>query len=480
MRVPLKTGHTADLVSVQAMISGDLGSFSLPGGELSWVLGSQWRYSDRRTKSNDAFDPAITPCPDSPPFGDGVPTCPVDVGAFIFNNPQGETQFDRDVLAFFAEVQVPIFDSLELGLAARFEDYGGTFGSNISPRASLRWQALSWLAFRGTAGSTFRAPPDSLSTPGTQRSQGLLTNPVTGVQAPRAIDLRTGVLDPEEANTYNVGFIVASDEIEVSGRNIGTFNLSVDYYIIDFTNEFQGESALAVYNAMFRGSNNPANWSCDVDALRERFNFRPADSADSTNNQSYAGRTFQSCHPSNLEGMTVERFNGDATDIKGLDIAASWRLTEVFGGELEIGVDASYMMQFKRSAVKLSGTSFVTEPAIDRADTAELLGAFFSYPEWRRTAYVKYAMGEHVVRWDTRYYSGTKDLNAGGTRRDSHMLHDITYRWRLPKYNLILTGTVGNLLDEEPPYIRSQFNYDYSTYSPLGRTFKLGVEYSLK
>jgi outer membrane receptor protein involved in Fe transport len=38
----------------------------------------------------------------------------------------------------------------------------------------------------------------------------------------------------------------------------------------------------------------------------------------------------------------------------------------------------------------------------------------------------------------------------------------------------VLTATVVNLTDEEPPYIRSQFNYDYHTYSPLGRTFKVG------
>lgn len=47
------------------------------------------------------------------------------------------------------------------------------------------------------------------------------------------------------------------------------------------------------------------------------------------------------------------------------------------------------------------------------------------------------------------------------------------YQVDLP-WETVLTATVVNLTDEEPPYIRSQFNYDYHTYSPLGRTFKVG------
>jgi outer membrane receptor protein involved in Fe transport len=43
----------------------------------------------------------------------------------------------------------------------------------------------------------------------------------------------------------------------------------------------------------------------------------------------------------------------------------------------------------------------------------------------------------------------------------------------------VATATVTNLLDDDPPYVRSQFNYDYQTYSPLGRTFKIGFKKNL-
>lgn len=266
----------------------------------------------------------------------------------------------------------------------------------------------------------------------------------------RAVDLTTGGLDPEEANTYNVGMIIATDELAGLGTNIGAFSLSVDYYIIDFEKTFTGEAPLPVFSVMFRGSNNPASWDCGNDLLRARLTFTPPDSPDSTSRQNDDRCTFPSCHPNNLAVIAVQNINGTGVAIRGIDIAVSWTLPGVLGGDIEIGANSSYMMRHRRSVVTLVGTSFVTEPAIDLADTSELLSAFPSFPRWRNVAYLRFAIDEHNVRWDTHYYAGTKDRNAANERRDSQMLHDLSYRRTLSKYNLTLTGTVANVLDSEP------------------------------
>jgi iron complex outermembrane receptor protein len=63
----------------------------------------------------------------------------------------------RDMWAATTEVLLPISKSLELTLAARYEKYSD-YGSDFSPKASLRFQPMTGLILRASAGKGFRAP----------------------------------------------------------------------------------------------------------------------------------------------------------------------------------------------------------------------------------------------------------------------------------------------------------------------------------
>ena len=89
---------------------------------------------------------------------------------------------DRDVTSAYAELNVPVFDSLELNAAVRFDDYQGT-GNKTVPKVSVRWRPNETILVRGSAGRGFRAP--SLSE--------LWQPQVTGVTA-------AGLNDPERCN----------------------------------------------------------------------------------------------------------------------------------------------------------------------------------------------------------------------------------------------------------------------------------------
>ena len=45
--------------------------------------------------------------------------------------------------------------------AIRYEDYGSDGGSTDDPKLAIKWQALEWLALRGSFQTTFRGPPQS-------------------------------------------------------------------------------------------------------------------------------------------------------------------------------------------------------------------------------------------------------------------------------------------------------------------------------
>jgi outer membrane receptor protein involved in Fe transport len=43
-------------------------------------------------------------------------------------------------------------------------------------------------------------------------------------------------------------------------------------------------------------------------------------------------------------------------------------------------------------------------------------------------------------------------------------------------WDTIVTGSVQNLLDEDPVDAPSQFNYDYTNGNPLGRVFEVNLK----
>ncbi|HWK49595.1 MAG TPA: TonB-dependent receptor, partial [Steroidobacter sp.] len=99
----------------------------------------------------------------------------------------------RNVYAAFAELNIPIVQTLEANLAVRYDDYQGT-GSKTVPKISARWRPLDWLLFRGSAGRGFRAP--SLSE--------LWQPQVTGVSG-------SGLNDPERCNVVDANGVLNQD-----------------------------------------------------------------------------------------------------------------------------------------------------------------------------------------------------------------------------------------------------------------------------
>ncbi|MGF6113126.1 iron complex outermembrane receptor protein [Pseudomonas frederiksbergensis] len=72
-------------------------------------------------------------------------------------DPNGSVAGDRSVSAEYAEVNVPVLDSLELSAAVRHDKYSD-FGSTTNPKYSFRFQPFKELVVRGAYSEGFRAP----------------------------------------------------------------------------------------------------------------------------------------------------------------------------------------------------------------------------------------------------------------------------------------------------------------------------------
>jgi len=455
--------NTSRLLVGDLVFTGE-GPFNLWGGAMEWALGGQWRYDEFTVTPNTLRDINATPCVDS--IDDRNPVCRIATGAFVFIGSNGASSIDRNVQAVFGELRLPITDDLAASLAVRHENYGGGVGSTTNPKIDLRWQALSWLALRASAGTTFRAPPQSSVTPGFSRNNVQFSDPSTTPATPiyrPADNYANPDLQPETADHYNVGAVVS----------VGAFSATVDYWKFQFKDELTTETAAAVFNTLFP-SGVASTWRCDNATLRGRFSFVTGASTINPIDGS-------NCHPSNFLGVRTNLINGPSVDTSGVDFQANYR----FGlGETDVnlGVEGSYLIEYNRgSLVTLDGITIAT--ALDRAGQLDLLSAFFSYPRWKTNAFVNFANGPHNLRAAVRYVSPMEDRNHDANTTvaglqpafvGAYVEMDLVYRVALP-WRTNLTLQVQNVFDEEPSFAYSQYNYNYTQGNPLGRVIGVGI-----
>jgi len=161
----------------------------------------------------------------------------------------------RTVQAAFIELDVPIAKSLDLDVADRQDRYSD-FGTTNNPKISVRYQPASYLTFRGTASTGFRAPtlfdlyqsPSlAASSSGTMGAGNPFCQPgsyntewTPSVCQSQGIGLYGGnrKLTPETSQNFDLGVIVSPI------RNLG---VTLDYYRILVKNTISTVPASAIY-----------------------------------------------------------------------------------------------------------------------------------------------------------------------------------------------------------------------------------------
>jgi len=431
---------------------------------VSWAVGAQFRYEEFNVQPNTLLDIAATPCVDD--IDDRSPRCQIPTGAFVFIGSNEASSTDRNVQAVFGELRIPITETLNASLAVRHERFGGQVGSTTNPKFDLRWQALSWLALRGSVGTTFRAPPQSSVTPGFDRINVQFsdpsTTPATALYRPHD-RYNNPDLVPETADHYNVGAVF----------EIGGFRATVDYWKFKFQDELTVEAPAALFNTMFP-SGAASSWGCGNPTLRNRFRF--------ASGTTFVGPDGTNCHPTNFLGVRTNLINGPSVDTSGVDFQADYRFPEFGGGELSMGVEGAYLIEYQRGPL-LTLDGIQIQAALDRADQTELISAFFSYPRWKTNFNVNWAIGRHNLRTTVRFTSGAQDRNhdrdplTAGVQAapvGDFIQVDLVYRVELP-WDTTLTAQLQNAFDEDPSFVYSQYNYDYTMSNPLGRVIGVGI-----
>lgn len=434
------------------VLSGQTG-LQLPGGDVSFALGAQYRKNSYSIRYSADANLDINPCPGSPL--NPAATCTPQTGALGFLGTNRNRAVSSEVYALFGELQVPIVDSVNVQLSARYEDYGGAIGSTFNPQGRVRWQVTDWLAIRGGAGTTFRGPPAEV------QAGNITSLQIIGTSF-RAIDINGNAnLAPEKATTYSGGIII----------NAGGFNATVDYFKYDLKGPLESEPVQGIVTALFGATGNANCGVAAYAALQARFTFTGA-----------------GCGVGNVQRLRTQYVNSANVSTSGIDFQANYKF-ELDAANIVAGIAGTYVIDYTTKDVTVEG--IVVQPSFDGVGLLNYQTTAYPIPQIKGNAYIQGDLGMHSVRLQYNYIDGYTDQRGaaifgpntgalagasvtGGKEIGSFGTLDFTYRVNLPTGTTISLSAL-NILDKAPPFARLDFNYDPFTASPLGFNAKFGI-----
>mgnify|MGYP000035020303 CR=1 FL=1 len=430
---------TSDLMVFDAALSGE-SNVQAQGGAVGYALGVQVRREGFKVDPNSFTDLTVSPGPGGTgPFSFLAGTTPADE--------------DQTIYAVFGELQIPLYDDVNVQVAMRYEDYGGDVGSTFDPKVAAKWQATDNLALRGSAQTSFKGPTLNQLT-----GVGTTLQFVAPASAFKAIDqFGNAALKPESAFSFNLGALYEQ----------GGFNASVDYYNFDFSDPIIVEDQASIVNAAIA-----------------------AVTANDTENPILSRITFEGDDPlgySTAPGDNIARVRTNVTngpDIKtsGVDLRAQneWNLSD--GMDFTIGGEATYIIEYDVADFDIEG---VIIPGGDRVGQFNRSNFSRSLPQWKGNLFANMAMGDHNFRGVIRHIDsydderGTPNLQGaftgGPSKIDSMTTLDLFYNWEAP-YGFDFGLSVVNVTDEDPPLAYFDVSYDPYTHNPFGRTFKISLK----
>lgn len=124
--------------------------YELPAGPVGFLAGVEFRNESFIDDRDPRLDGTIN-------FTDNNDNTYPFVSDVVNSSPTADSSGDRDVTSLFAELQIPVFESLDVQLAARFEDFSDVGNSTVG-KFALGWRPIEQLLIRASWSEAFRVP----------------------------------------------------------------------------------------------------------------------------------------------------------------------------------------------------------------------------------------------------------------------------------------------------------------------------------
>lgn len=409
---------------IDGKISGEL--FSLPGGAAQYAVGFQTRQESL----------VRTPAP-KPETGD---ISGAGGSTFAINK-------DRTTTGLYAELQMPLFKTVEAGVSFRSDRYSD-FGTADTYKVSGSWQPVPAFKLRGSYNTGYRAPalvelyqPQVLGTteqfndngPGGTGQTDLQVNGITG---------GNDKLKPETSISQSVGFVFAPNK---------TFSVGLDWFNIKIKDIIQTPGAQEVVSK-----------------------FRSGDPA---------FRSLVVLNGNDIDSVSTVTSNLGTADVEGIDIFANYR--QALGpGVLNVALNGTLMTRFDQTSP--SGTISKKVGTIVEEDGTPVIGGDTGgvILPWKHALTATWTQGNWATSFTQNYsdkYRVGNDLNDNKVFIGAQSIYDLNVTYSGIKNATFALG-VKNVLDTQPGTfvpVSNQFQagYDIAQYDPRGRFVYISGKY---
>ena len=424
---------TAKLSTFDFYVTGQLGQMA--GGPTGLAVGVQ----NRKQYFFVDFDP-IT-----------------ETGGYAFNNtPQQPYGGTRTTNALYAELALYPSKSVELQIAARYEDYGSV--SSTDPKVGFLWTPTKKLFVRATAGTSFRQPGEVQSF-GTA-SQGSSVQPIGGATI-NARGLLTGNPDlkPETSTNYTLGLTYDITD---------GFTLDLNLWSIDFKDLIVAEDGNVILSndikdgyindpriVLYPGSPNEV---CEVTGRWDPTSGAPLPAGCVTGDD--------------IQVMKLSYINQDYQKTAGVDFGFNWKYSANNGNTWGLGLNGTYVSKYDLTS---EGQLFHGAGSYNSLN--------FGYPNAKLISNLKFdwMRGNQHVRATIHHISALKNDDKATfplTQEKPYDTLDVVYDYSLPNGHSSVTAAVLNATDAMDPIRQGDLRTTTSfVYDLRGRMYQVGFDW---
>lgn len=372
--------------------------FDMDGGTAVAIVGGEWRdifYSDQYDSLSEG----------------GV------IGGSAGNSAGGT----RQVKAAYVEAVFPIQDNLEVTTAARYDSYND-YGSDVSPKVSVRYNPIDELVLRASYGEGFRAPSLDILT----QKESFSADSVRDPQHCLAVGLAETCSDQIDAYVIANPFLESETSTQyafgIAYEAAEWVDFSLDYFNIEIDNRIKAFSSGELVNLVNTNQSLPAGMS----VARNQFG--------------------------EIERITRGFGNQGTLDTSGLDLNLNTRFDFNEMGALRSNLSMSYTAKYD----------------VDGADQLD----FSAFPAYRGVLSNVYSIGDFDIAWNMNIIGDTARLSGAEYLPVSTWItNDVNVSYNAPWGGKVTVGSnnIGGkapILGTDPDGSRE---YNFSLYDGYGR-----------
>ena len=454
--------------------------FSMPAGPVALVLGVEFRRETFVDDRDDRLDGTIT-------FTDYEGDTYPFVSDVVNSSPTPDNSGDRNVSSFFAEMQIPLHETLNVQAAIRYENFSDVDATTVG-KIAFGWRPSDVFLVRGSWSEAYRAPNLVTINESIVARNNTRTDYACLYAAENGGDIEENTLDctnsiqriaqgsnqllPEESTNTSLGLVLTP---------LKGLTVTADYWSIkkDNTIGLFGEENHTLLDLLFRIDAGLSNCAGAT--------FNPAVSRDEPGaDESVIYQNAGICPAGDIKFIDDQYLNLNTRNLAGYDVGVYYNFdTDI--GDFKFSYNGSFIETFEQEA---GGDSALLVEAQEAGKIpsgfpvdgfANLIGQDGNQEQrhsmrmsWRLKQFAASLSGNRIGS----FYQSSLTLDDGTLYEIPSMTtYNATfdYRLKISDVNTRLRFGVRNLTDERAPLADGYFGFFADAHRDFGRSYYLDV-----